>query len=120
MSAITEKLSKWFSAIAFAEAGERETAMALVGLEPGRVAKEESALDKLNVTFAAAAFAEADCSDMALQFFQKKKRSASSFAASIGLKGVRVWEGVIALEEESFIRAVGLGGARLKLLTVRM
>jgi hypothetical protein len=119
MSALTEKLNKWFAAITFAEAGEHDTAMALVGMEPRPATKTVSALDKWNATFAAAAFAEANCPEMALELLQGKKNK-TSFAASIGLKGVRVWNAVVSMEEESFIHAVGLSGARLRLVTIRI
>lgn len=119
MSALTEKLNKWFAAIAFAEAGEHDTAMAMVGMEPRPATKTVSAMDTWTATFAAAAFAEANCPETALELLQGKKNK-TSFAASIGLKGVRVWSGVISMEEESFVQAVGLGGARLRLLTIRI
>jgi hypothetical protein len=119
MSALTEKLNKWFAAIAFAEEGEHNTAMALVGMEPRAATKTVSAMDTWNATFAAAAFAEANCPEMALELLQGKKNK-TSFAASIGLTGVRVWSGVVSMEEESFLHAVGLSGARLRLLTIRI
>ncbi|MBI5238433.1 MAG: hypothetical protein HY887_08445, partial [Deltaproteobacteria bacterium] len=83
MSALTEKLNKWFAAIAFAEEGEHDTAMALVGMEPRATTKTVSAMDTWNATFAAAAFAEANCPEMALELLQGKKNK-TSFAASIG------------------------------------
>ncbi len=119
MRALAEKLSKWFAAIAFAEMGEREAAMALVGMEPRPTTKTVGALDAWNATFAAAAFAEADCTEMALGLLQEKKQK-TSFAASIGLKGVRFWLGTVSMQEESFIHSVGLDGARLRLLTIRL
>ncbi|HMK33678.1 MAG TPA: hypothetical protein VK463_01330 [Desulfomonilaceae bacterium] len=115
---LTKKLEKWFSAIAFAEMGEHATAMEMVGMTPARPSESAGIVRNLQTAFAAAAFAEADCSDMALEILGERKRQ--SFLDAIGLRGARVWYAAVPLQEESFIEAVGLRGARLKFGTVQI
>ena len=96
MGALMEKIQNIFSAVAFAEAGEHETALQLSGRRtsprPERV--------PLHRWLAAITFAEADCADMARRFMNVVDAPARSvryrpatlgeFAAAVGLQGARL------------------------------
>jgi hypothetical protein len=117
MSSWATTLEKWFSAVAFAEAGEHNTALEMVGLGPSEARQPVSILQKLNITFAAAAFAEANCHDFAKEILDADAKNRS-FAEVVGLKGVRVWYGFVPASQESFLETVGLKHARLRFVTV--
>jgi hypothetical protein len=117
MSSWAKTLEKWFSAVAFAEAGEHNTALEMVGLAPSEARQPVSILQKLNISFAAAAFAEADCHVIAKQILYPDDKDRS-FAEVVGLKGVRIWHGFAPAPQESFLEAVGLKHARLRFVTV--
>jgi hypothetical protein len=115
----SRKLQDWFSAVAFAEAGEHEAAVEMAGVSPQVAAEETSVLETLNNTFAAAAFAEANCHDAAVELMRGREKH-NSFLEAVGLKGVKVWYGKVPLYERSFAESVGLAGANLRLFTVRL
>jgi hypothetical protein len=117
MSTIMEKIGTWFSAIAFAEAGEHDTALRMVGITPTPSTQSVGVLETLRTSFAAAAFAEADCPDMAREILDPKT-AARSFAEVIGLKGVRVRYGVVRVAEPSCMETLGLAGVKAKLCAV--
>lgn len=117
MSSWAKRLENWFAAVAFAEAGEHKTALEMVGMAPSKARQPVSILQSLNTTFAAAAFAEANCHDMAKEILGAESKG-KSFAEVIGLKGVRVWYGLVPATHESFLEAVGLKGVHLRLGTV--
>jgi len=117
MSSWTKKLEKWFSAVAFAEAGEHKTALEMVGLAPREVKESVGVLQTLNTTFAAAAFAEANCHDLAKEILEADARKGT-FAQVAGLKGVRIWYGFVPAPQESFLETVGLKGVRFRFATV--
>jgi len=107
-----ERLERWSSAVAFAEAGDRDTAVRMLGLAPfgGRVPIED--------VFTAVTFAEAGLPEVAMEFLGKRPspRGAESegFLSAVGLKGVRVWYGLVeASESFDFAASVGLKGVRL-------
>jgi hypothetical protein len=117
MSSWAKRLEKWFSAVAFAEAGEYKTALEMVGRAPREARQPFSILQKLNTTFASAAFAEANCHVIARQILDLDNKS-TSFAEAVGLKGVRIWHGFVPAPQESFFETVGLKGVRLRFGTV--
>lgn len=117
MGSFMEKLGTIFSAAAFAEAGEHETAMVMVGVTPSKAAEAVSPLESLSRHFTAAAFAEADCHDMAREVLSPAERK-KSFAEVIGLKGVRVWRGLAPASGESFLDSVGLAGVKVKFAVI--
>lgn len=119
MSTIMEKIGTWFSAIAFAEAGEHEMALRMVGLTPTKSTASVSVFETLSTSFAAAAFAEANCQDMATQILDPHPRK-QTFAEVVGLKGVRVRRGRVSFEEESFLEFLGISGVRARLGVVSM
>ncbi|MEW6530586.1 MAG: hypothetical protein AB1473_07105 [Thermodesulfobacteriota bacterium] len=119
MTSWLRKLEYWFAAVAFAEAGERETALALVGLKPREARQRVGLMETLNRTFAAAAFAEADCHEAAREILEPAPRE-ESFLAKVGLKGIRVYYGVAPVAEPSFLEVVGLVGAPARLGVVRL
>lgn len=114
-----EKIEAWFAAVAFAEAGEQETALSLVGLE--RAAKERNAgvMQILNDSFAAAAFAEADCHETALEILASGEKGRG-FLDRVGLRGVRVRYGFMPVGDDSFLDAVGLTSVAVRYMTVRI
>jgi hypothetical protein len=114
MSTIMEKIGTWFSAIAFAEAGEHDTALRMVGMTPTPSTQSVDVRETLGRTFAAVAFAEADCPEMAREILDPAARRPS-FAEVVGLRGVRVRYGVVQLAQQSFVETLGLSGVRVRL-----
>lgn len=99
MKKFKEKLESIFMAVAFAEAGEHETAASMAGIEinqnPG-----VNWIETLQNSFAAAAFAEADCPETALEFMghtdgKHRRAPLEIFLETVGLQGVRVRYGVV-------------------------
>lgn len=119
MKSWTEKIEAWFSAAAFAEAGEHETAMQLAGLEPNRASREVGVVRAFNRIFATAAFAEADCREMALEILDSEK-TERGFLANVGLSGVSVRYGLAPVSQDLFLEIVGLQHAPVRYLTVRV
>jgi hypothetical protein len=117
MSSWAKRLENWFSAVAFAEAGEHKTALEMVGLAPIEAKQPVSILQTLNTTFAAAAFAEANCHDIAKEILDADAKQGS-FSEVTGLKGIRIWYGHVPATQGSFFEAVGLKGVRLRFGTV--
>jgi transposase len=110
-----DKLMTWFAASAFAEEGEQETAMRMVGITPDK--KKAQTMPFLSTVFTAAAFAEADCHDTAMELMGYKTRKG--FLEIIGLQGVKVRYGV-ASANESFFEVAGLVGVKHRMLTITM
>lgn len=107
-----EALERWSSAVAFAEAGDSETAVRMLGLAPFR--KRVPVED----VFTAVTFAEAGLPEVAMKFLGKRPsiqaRESEGFLSAVGLKGVRVWYGLVeASESFDFAASVGLKGVRL-------
>jgi hypothetical protein len=106
-------MERAFGAVAFAEAGEGETAVRMSGLAPS------GHRWSLNDIFTAVTFAEAGVPEMAKEFLGGGKDShrpegAVGFSAAVGLKGVRVWYGVAQVAHTlNFASAVGLNGTRV-------
>lgn len=119
MKSWKERIGAWFAAVAFAEAGEQETALSLVGFE--RTAKERNVgvMQMLNDSFAAVAFAEADCQETAVEILASGK-TGRGFLDTVGLRGVRVRFGFMPLGDDSFLDAVGLTSVAVKYMTVRI
>ncbi|MEJ5376413.1 MAG: hypothetical protein WHX93_07530 [bacterium] len=90
-----EKMERLFAAVSFAEEGQRGDALKVAGLEP--VQADLS----LESAFAAAAFAEANCHEMAREVMGLRESPEVSdpvdFASIVGLRGVRIWYGVAHL-----------------------
>ncbi len=96
-----EKINKIFMAVTFAEAGEHDTALKLMG-EPSARKKEKNWLSALNNMFTAITFAEADCHDIALEYMEQSPAAKtekvsepqpvklSDFAAAVGLDGIEL------------------------------
>jgi hypothetical protein len=119
MTSWLARLEKWFSAVAFAEAGEHATAAHMVGLQPRTATASEGVLHHVRTAFAAAAFAEENCPETALEMMKPAKRR-TDFLEVVGLKGVHVRRGVMAYSEESFFDVVGLRGARARWCTAHL
>ena len=91
MLKLIKKFETWMSAITFAEANEHETALQFVGGSAER--KERFSFDKI---MAAVTFAEAGEHNMAREYLGiEPERERSS---SLGIPGVRIWYGSIAME----------------------
>ena len=71
--------------------------------------------EKLESLFAAEAFAEAGCPEMAREFLKSPEvEKAGDFLTRVGLKGIRVWYGEALLPDLlDFAAAVGLKGVRV-------
>ncbi len=111
-----EKIESWVAAAAFAEEGDHKTDLeAAAGPIPGNLGPVEL-FPFLNKVFAAAAFAEADCHEMAAAILGDANRWAS-FMEAVGPSRTRVWTGV-AQFEDSFAEAVGLSAVRCRVLTL--
>lgn len=114
MSAFKEKLEKWFSAVAFAEANEHETAMRIAEIPTQGPAFQEGFAFTFKKMFAAAALAEEGLHEAAIAMADK----APSFAETVGLKGVRLWKGHAQIGNETFLQNLGLGKVKTKLVVV--
>ena len=76
-------------------------------------------IQTLSDTFAAAAFAEADCHEAALEIAAAGKKK-QRFVDIVGLRGVRVRFGFVSASNNAFLDAVGLTGASVRYMTVRI
>jgi hypothetical protein len=85
-------LENLFTAAAFAEAGEHESAREVMGYETP--ARRTSVASKLQSMAMAVSFAEADCHEAALEILandgSSKKAQTPSFLETVGLQGVQV------------------------------
>lgn len=94
MATIRETLERCFSAVAFAEAAEHGEAMRLAGVTP-----TPACAARLEDVFAAAALAEGDCHEAALDIMgcarPARRVIRSSFLADVGLADVAVCYGVV-------------------------
>ncbi len=113
MSSWKDKLEAWFSAVAFAEAGEHEMALQMTAPAVGNAVEATVSIESLNRVFAAAAFAEADCPQIALEILAPEK-GKGSFLDSIGLRSVNVRMCRVPVPQESFAEFVGLQGAHIR------
>jgi hypothetical protein len=91
-----KKIEKAFASVSFAEAGEHQTALRILGLSPRPAKGMGWSWDKV---FASVTFAEADCPELAREFMEKRKvpervESLDAFLETIGLKGVEVCYGM--------------------------
>ena len=108
----SNKMENWFAAVAFAEAGEHETAIKMAGGQ-APVKKRAGIWETLSRYFAAAAFAEENCPETALEIIGGSTKR-NSFLETVGLKGVKVWYGSFPAEPVSFLEEVGLAGVRVR------
>lgn len=108
-----DTLEAWFSAVAFAEAGEHETAIQLTAPGTGTAVEWINIIEHLNCVFAAAAFAEADCHQMAREILNPCKKK-QSFLDTVGLRGVRVRMGRVPIPQGSFLELAGLVGVPVR------
>lgn len=97
MSRFTDRFTAYFSAAAFAEAGEHETALQMAQASPAPLKKVNPVFDSLRKTFAAVAFAEeglhAEAELMLAPAAAPVRRNWSaeeSFLDLVGLQNVRV------------------------------
>ncbi len=119
MSAWIKKLEDWFTAVAFAEAGEHDTARELAGLGARPAGRKIGMLETFNTFAAAAAFAEENCPEIAREILDATPRKRS-FLDDVGLAGVRVWYGTAPAEPQSFLEEVGLAAVRVRYVTLRL
>jgi hypothetical protein len=111
------KMESWFAAAAFAEAGEHDTAIRMVGGH-APVKKRVAVWETLSKYFAAAAFAEENCPEVALQIIGGAKRN--SFLETVGLKGAKVWYGSLPAGPVSFLEELGISGVRVRYATITL
>ncbi len=88
MRSIKKKIEDWFAAVAFAEAGERETALQIADMKAKR--QKSLSFDDL---MAAITFAEAGVHEYALELMGKPVRTTSYKPVSLTLPGVKIWYG---------------------------
>jgi len=94
-----QAFEKTFSAVAFAEAGEHETAMKMVGIKPA-YEKVRQVINIIERSFAAVGFAEAGLHEEAIKTAnlgartQKPQETLDSFLETVGLGNVRVRYGL--------------------------
>ena len=99
MSAILDKIRNIFAAASFAEAGEHQTALQMIG--------ETAAPGTVTNLLAAITFAEADCHDTAREFLSaspalrsikigsRSRISVEDFAEAVGLSGINFRFGLV-------------------------
>jgi hypothetical protein len=110
-------MENWFAAAAFAEAGERGTAIKMIGGDT-TMKKRAGIWDTLSKYFAAAAFAEENCPETALQILGGSR--PNSFLETVGLKGVKVWYGSVPAGPVSFLEDLGISGVRVRYATITL
>ncbi|MEW6264902.1 MAG: hypothetical protein AB1641_17645 [Thermodesulfobacteriota bacterium] len=130
MKSLRARLQRIFTAMAFAEAGEHETALHLMG---ERFMPRES-LSPVDNVMAAITFAEAGCPDLAGEFLtspaavrrtagkEQAVVSLSDFIEAVGLRGVRIKFGLAAAlgpviqrtTLAGFAEEVGLDGVKFR------
>ncbi len=118
MSFGSDEMENWFAAVAFAEAGEHETAIRMAGGQ-ATVKKRAWIWETLSRYFTAAAFAEENCPETALDILGGSTKR-NSFLETVGLQGVRVWYGRLSTEPASFLDEVGLAGVRVRYARVTL
>ncbi len=102
MATRLSKLDSIFSAVAFAEAGEHQTALEIAGnaarpaRRPGQL---RSWLNRLEETFTAVAFAEAGMWEVAMEMagspaVRAPGATLQEFVSRVGLSGIPVYYGV--------------------------
>lgn len=95
MAGWKERLERIFAAVAFAEQAQRDEALKVAGLQ------EVQGDFSLESVFVAATYAEANCYEMAREQIGLRNKEFSSnpsdFASVVGLRGVRIWYGVVEL-----------------------
>lgn len=99
MNRILKKMESMFMAVAYAEAGERETALKLAGLEPANLSGVKQFFRYLENCFAAVAFAEENCHQYADPGNYRhpapgKTICIHTFLRDVGLQNVQVRYGV--------------------------
>lgn len=118
MSFGSNKIEDWFAAVAYAEAGEHETAIRMTGGQ-APVKRRAGLWETLNRYFAAAAFAEENCHGPALEIISGSAKR-KSFLETVGLKGIKVWYGSLSAEGVSFLDEIGLAGVRVRYARVTL
>ena len=113
-----ERFQRWFAAAAFAEEGEHNTALEIASAPIPESQEVPVLAPALSRTFAAVAFAEENCHEIAAEILFGARRK-NSFLSTVGLAYVRVWYGTASVGE-SFVEAVGLAGARLRLVSASL
>ena len=96
MKTSQETHRNWMTAISFAEAGEWDTARAMI---PST--RRTDKISRLQKIFMAVAYAEAGLHAEALRLIntcQQKSHVVEGFLDAVGLRGVRVTYGVLAAE----------------------
>ena len=95
MARYLEKYEAIFSAAAFAEMNDHETALELSALGYGMRKKVADLKQYLQRVFAATAFTDVACHDMAVEMLKepgvrvRETRSFSRFLEEVGLQGIR-------------------------------
>lgn len=92
LKAVALALQNWWTAIAFAEQGEHETALKLLGHKTIR--KKSPSVDDL---FTAITFAEAGLPDTAMEFLEETRSREKEIC--LELPGVKIWTGSIPVED---------------------
>lgn len=104
MGRFADRFQAHFSAAAFAEAGEHETALQIVQTGPILHEKKSAVLDGLRRTFAAVAFAE-----------EGLHAEARAMLAPAVAKAPKTWSA-----EESFLDLVGLQHVRVRHMVLQV
>jgi len=117
MSFDSKRTENLFAAVAFAEANEHDTAVKMVG-GYAPMKKQIGIWETLSKYFTAAAFAEENCPETALQIITDARQR--SFLETVGLKGVKVWYGSISAGSDSFLDELGLSGVRVRYATLSL
>jgi hypothetical protein len=93
MKSLTQKMRSWLAAVAFAEAGEHETAMEIAGIGPRLAKSPSSVLDAIERTLVAVSFAEEGLHTEAARYIElsghSKATALEDFLDAVGLHGVQ-------------------------------
>jgi hypothetical protein len=122
MKTFTQKIESWFSAVAFAEAGEHQTAIQVAAQTPVALERKRPVVEFFNRVFAAAALAEEglhkDAERVYVGLPTVTVERKPSFLEVVGLNKAPV-QLVLARSKPSFLEMVGLSAAPVHCMTIR-
>ena len=113
MTSWKKKMEAWSSAVAFAEAGERETALEFVDAVASRDRERTTVAQHVSDAFSAVAFAEEGCHEMAREIMESGK-GPKGFLERVGLKDVPVHYAVVPVRQGFFLDVLGLKKAPVR------
>jgi hypothetical protein len=120
MYALIERLQAVFAATAFAEVGEWKPAVEIAGARAVPLRERAAIARAYEAAFVAAAFAEANCPEIAKETLDAALEKKRGFLDAVRLAGVKTRWMAVPVAQPSFLETVGLIGVRARTGIVRM